>query len=112
MKPVNTYVCYVDAYRNGFIFRGISERLYERNTKGRYLVGAKSAKEAKEILQKAIGFGSINVPKHQSWIYDHLKKPLKYKEVLKWDWCHDKEKNCLIDSFSTDIRHATAPITR
>lgn len=30
-----------------------------RNTAGRYQVGARSAKEAKRILQKMIGFGSV-----------------------------------------------------
>lgn len=32
-----------------------------RNTASRYLVGAKSAKEAKKLLQRAIGFGIIQV---------------------------------------------------
>ena len=48
--PTRQYVCLVDTYRRP------SRR---RNTAGRYQVGARSAKEAKRILQKMIGFGSV-----------------------------------------------------
>ena len=48
--PTRQYVCLVDTYRRP------SRR---RNTAGRYQVGARSAKEAKRILQKIIGFGSV-----------------------------------------------------
>lgn len=47
-----TFVCLVDNYRR-------SSR--QRNTKGRYLVGAKNEKQAKDLLQKTIGFGSVQV---------------------------------------------------
>ena len=48
--PTRQYVCLVDTYRRP------SRR---RNTTGLYQVGARSAKEAKRILQKMIGFGSV-----------------------------------------------------
>ena len=47
-----TYLCFVDNYRRPS---------RQRNTKGAYFVGAKSPKQAKELLQNAIGFGSILV---------------------------------------------------
>ena len=46
----HTYVVLVDWHNK-----------YKHNTAGRYLVGANSEKEAKEMLQKAIGFGSVQV---------------------------------------------------
>lgn len=46
----HTYVVLVDWHNR-----------YKHNTAGRYLVGANSEKEAKEMLQKAIGFGSVQV---------------------------------------------------
>ncbi len=61
MREIRTYICAVDAYRNGFVFRAANNRLYERNTEGTYAVGAKTPKEAKAILQKAIRFGSVEV---------------------------------------------------
>lgn len=51
-KGSRTFVCLVDNYRRP------SRR---RNTAGRYLVGAKDEKEAKELLQKAVKFGSVQV---------------------------------------------------
>ena len=49
---VKQYICLVDQYRRP------SRR---RNTCGRYRVGARNPKEARRILQKVIGFGSIQV---------------------------------------------------
>lgn len=72
MKPLKQYVCLVDNYRRP------SRR---RNTYGRYRVGAKSEKEAKEILQKFIKFGSVQV-----YYEDTNPKPelmVGYKEVMK-----------------------------
>lgn len=46
------YICLVDSYRRPS---------RKRNTAGRYIVCAKNKKEAKELLQKAIGFGSVSV---------------------------------------------------
>lgn len=76
MKKVNTYVCLVDNYRRP------SRR---RNTCGRYLVGAKSAEEAKSILQAAIGFGSIQVyyDLDTEGICAPSDKRMGYKEMVK-----------------------------
>ena len=83
MKEIKTYRCEVDLYRNGAIFRSPSDRLYDRGNTGVYYVGAKSPKEAKDILQKHIQFGSICVPKHQH-IPDKYQG-LAYKEIQKFE---------------------------
>lgn len=78
---IKTYLCEVDLYRNGMVFRDKSNRLYDRNTEGSYLVGARSKKEAKKLLQKAIGFGSVTVPNAQ---YRPDGAPaLKHNEIVK-----------------------------
>lgn len=82
MKEIKTFFCQVDCYRNGAIFRDIKNRLYNRQTKGTYYVGAKTSKEAKKILQDRIGFGSICVSKHQSF---DGRPSLKYKEIIRRD---------------------------
>lgn len=51
-KPVKQFVCVVDGWRRPS---------RQRNTHGRYRVGAKDEKSAKRMLQKAIGFGSVQV---------------------------------------------------
>lgn len=50
--PTRQFVCIVDGYRRPS---------RQRNTWGRYRVGARSKKEAKKTLQKLIGFGSVKV---------------------------------------------------
>lgn len=50
--PTKQYICLVDSYRRPS---------RQRNTAGRYQVGARSVKEAKRTLQKMIGFGSVIV---------------------------------------------------
>lgn len=72
MSNITTYRCEVDLYRNGTLFRGPKEKLYDRNTTGVYLVGAKNPKEARRLLQKAIGFGSITVPWRSQWRPDGI----------------------------------------
>lgn len=52
MKSIKNYILLVDYYRRP------SRR---RNTRGRYRVGAKTEKEAVNILRRAIKFGSIQV---------------------------------------------------
>ena len=102
MANVKTYLLEVDLYRNGFVFRSHSDRLYERNTLGRYYVGAKNPKEAKSILQKAIGFGSITVPNHQ-YIPENIKT-LRHGQIMKWDSFSKK--------YTDKIAHATDPVNR
>ena len=76
MKTVNTYVCLVDNYRRPS---------RQRNTAGRYLVGAKTEKEAKKLLQRAIGFGSVQVyyKAFPSGKENRIDIPMKYKEIKR-----------------------------
>ena len=72
MKTVKQAIVLVDAYRRP------SRR---RNTAGRYRVGAKTEKEAEELVRAAIGFGSV---KFYYWEnQDSTHKKVKYKEVVK-----------------------------
>ena len=72
MKNINTYIVLVDSHR--------PFQLGSRNTAGRYRVGAKSEKEAEEILRAKIKFGSIRV--YYKCSSDDLPV-MQYKEVLK-----------------------------
>lgn len=51
-RPAKQFVCTVDGYRRPS---------RQRNTRGRYRVAARDKKTAKAILQRAIGFGSVQV---------------------------------------------------
>lgn len=72
MKTVETFIVLVDSHR--------SSRLYRRHTAGRYRVGAKTAKEAEEILRSEIKFGSIRTYYQCS---KDDKPRMGYKEILK-----------------------------
>lgn len=78
MKIIHTYVCLVDNDRRPS---------RQRNTKGRYLVGAKSEKEAKELLQKAIKFGSVQVyyraTDNKGQLESNIDTLMNYKEIKK-----------------------------
>lgn len=102
MANIKTYLLEVDMCRNGLVFRSKSNRLYERNTQGRYYVCAKNPKEAKRILQRTIGFGSITVPKHQ-YIPENVPD-LSYGQIVKWDYLSKK--------YTDKIVHATDPVNR
>lgn len=53
----------------------------KRNTAGRYRVGAKTEKEAEELVRAAIGFGSV---KFYYWEKEDSPHPkVEYKEVVK-----------------------------
>lgn len=76
MKEVKQAIVLVDYYRRPS---------RQRNTEGRYRVGAKTEKEAEELVQKAIGFGSV-----QFYYWDDgmksgfpIPRQVKYKEVVK-----------------------------
>lgn len=72
MKKIKQAIVLVDAYRRP------SRR---RNTAGRYRVGAKTEKEAEELVRASIGFGSV---KFYYWEDDDSTRPkVKYKEVVK-----------------------------
>ena len=70
-KEIKQAIVLVDAYRR-------PDR--QRNTAGRYRVGAKTEKEAEELVRKAIGFGSV---KFYYW-EDKARhgKKVAYKEIV------------------------------
>lgn len=72
------YIVLVDSYRR-------SSRC--RNTKGRYRVGAKNPKEARKLVQQAIGFGSVLV------YYEDTNLLAKYREVLKEEYIAGRKDN-------------------
>ena len=81
MKPVKQAIVLVDNYRR-------PER--QRNTAGRYRVGAKTEKEAVNLVKKAIGFGSVQF---YYWENDDAKtKKAKYKEVLQ-DYTYEQPRH-------------------
>ncbi len=97
MKTVKQAIVLVDAYRRP------SRR---RNTAGRYRVGAKTEKEAEELVRAAIGFGSV---KFYYWERDDSTRPkVKYKEVVK-----EIPSSRLVDTaYSYEKpRHACEPLT-
>lgn len=74
MKKVKQAIVLVDVYRR-------PSRC--RNTQGRYRVGAKTEKEAVELVQKAIGFGSVQFYYWDDWDDHAVKTQAAYKEVLQ-----------------------------
>ena len=97
MKTVKQAIVLVDAYRRS------SRR---RNTAGRYRVGAKTEKEAEELVRAAIGFGSV---KFYYWESEDSTSPkVKYKEVVK-----EIPSSRLVDTaYSYERpRHACDPLT-
>lgn len=72
MKTIKQAIVVVDSYRRPS---------RSRNTAGRYRVGAKTEKEAEELVRDAIGFGSV---KFYYWEReDSIQPKVKYKEVVK-----------------------------
>lgn len=97
MKTVRQAIVLVDAYRRP------SRR---RNTAGRYRVGAKTEKEAEELVRAAVGFGSVEF---YYWEKEDSPRPkVKYKEVVK-----EVPKTRLVDTtYSYEKpRHACEPLT-
>lgn len=95
MKLLNKYVCLVDNYRRPS---------RQRNTKGRYLVCAKTESEAKKILQNKIGFGSIQIYYQVTKDYGlsfEKKANLSYKEAKKMEL--DKNGEWIL----VNIKHST-----
>lgn len=79
MKPIHNYILLVDNYRRPS---------RQRNTAGRYRVGAKSEKEAKKLLRNKIQFGSIQV-------YYQCEKDdttIGYKEIVKEEFNRNTNK--------------------
>ncbi len=81
MKPIRQAIVLVDAYRRPS---------RQRNTAGRYRVGAKTEKEAEELVRAAIGFGSV---KFYYWEReDSTHRKVKYKEVVR-DGSYEKPRH-------------------
>ncbi len=81
MRKVRQAIVLVDAYRRS------SRR---RNSAGRYRVGAKTEKEAEELVRKTIGFGSVKF-----YYWEHEDAPTKkvaYKEVVR-DFIYEPAKH-------------------
>lgn len=68
MKEIKSYILLVDSYRRPS---------RQRNTAGRYRVGAKSEKEAIKLLRDKIKFGSIQI-----YTIDHTHKT-PYKTIIQ-----------------------------
>ena len=97
MKTVKQAIVLVDAYRRPS---------RKRNTAGRYRVGAKTEKEAEELVRAAIGFGSV---KFYYWEKeDSINPKVKYKEVVK-----EVPNSRLADTtfYHEKPRHACDPLT-
>ena len=96
MKTIKQAIVLVDAYRRP------SRR---RNTAGRYRVGAKTEKEAEELVRTKIGFGSV---KFYYWEREDGTRPkVKYKEVVK-----EVPDSRLVDTAYEKPRHACEPLTK
>ena len=83
----NTYIVLVDTRR--------AWNCYKRQTAGRYRVGAKSARDAEEILRKRIGFGSVRTY-YKTRPSDEPQ--LAYGEIIK--------------EIFGEVHHATDPVER
>ena len=73
MKCVKNYILLVDSHR--------PKNLTQRQEKGRYRVGAKTEKEAVELLKAKIKFGSIQVYYEDK--DERSKTKAIYKEIIK-----------------------------
>ena len=77
-RRTRNFICLVDSYRRAS---------RQRATMGRYRVGAKNAKQARALLQKAIGFGSVMVYYEDS--SSKLSDPVAFGE-------------CMLETFNPD----------
>lgn len=97
-KPIKNYILLVDSHRRPS---------RQRNTAGRYRVGAKSPDEAIDLLRSVIGFGSIRVyyevipGKH-----DYDGPMVGYKTVVK-QVADESKPGCPFKYVQP--HHATAP---
>lgn len=94
-RHYKNYIVLVDTYRRP------SRR---RNTAGRYRVGAKNPKEAKQLVQEAIGFGSVSV------YYEAPDLLAGYKQVFVEQWTPGVKEN--LGFILVPAHHATAPQKR
>lgn len=74
-RPTKNYILIVDGHRRPG---------RERNTRGRYRVGARSPEEAVKLLRAAIGFGSIRVYYETiPGVHDYDGPAVAYKTVVQ-----------------------------
>lgn len=93
MKEVNNYILLVDYHRR-------PQR--QRNTAGRYRVGAKTPEEAIKLLREKIGFGSIQV----YYKCQKDKNMVPYKTVVKETFAGNGKG---FDTIHQPPVHANAP---
>ena len=98
-KPTKNYILIVDGHRRAG---------RQRNTHGRYRVGARSPEEAVKLLRATIGFGSIRV------YYETIPslrvcdgRPVGYKTVVQM--ISDQTPNGRVDFRYVEPHHACAP---
>lgn len=93
-RRTRNYICLVDTYRRPS---------RQRNTAGRYRVGAKNPKAARKLLQSAIGFGSVLV------YYEDNTNQLS--ELVPIGECRREIWNTRSKRFDqTPVRHACEPV--
>ncbi len=80
----------------------------QRNTAGRYRVGARDAKEAIKLLRAAIGFGNITVGWECSrGMYNDWAPAVGYKEVVQELPSHDENGHLIFRRIPP--HHASTP---
>jgi len=72
MKEIKNYIVLVDSHKPARL---------KHNTSGRYRVGAKSEKEAKQLVQDKIKFGNVQV--YYECTNDAPNRIVGYKEVVQ-----------------------------
>ncbi len=96
MKPVLQAIVLVDVY---------TPRDKKHSTEGRYRVGAKTEKEAVQLVRDAIGFGSIRFYYWEA--EDAPTKKVAYKQVVKEEY--DEELGGEYPYHYEEAKHACAP---
>ena len=96
MKPVLQAIVLVDRY---------TPRDKKHSTCGRYRVGAKTEKEAVQLVRDAIGFGSIQFYYWEA--EDAPTEKVAYKQVVKEEY--DKELGDDYPFRYEEAKHACAP---
>lgn len=91
-RKTRNFICLVDMHRRPS---------RQRNTVGRYRVGAKNAKQARKLLQTAIGFGSVQV-----YYEDNTAAS---SDIVPLSECRKEVFNPKTNRFDQEpVRHATA----
>lgn len=98
-KPIKNFILLVDHYRH---------HTKQRNTAGRYRVGAKTADEARALLRTAIGFGDITVfTEYERGRQRYGERFVNYKEIVQEIPWRDSRNNFIYKQVPP--HHATDP---